>query len=199
MKNFLLNYGIKNIKIIYNSYDLEQYNFKSKKIINFKKKYNLNIDKPVIYIGPNNKGKGILNLLKFLDKTKYKLITTGNPKNKIKGVTNFFFSKEEFRFFLRSCDLVICYSIQTEGWNRIAHESLLSKTPVIGSGIGGMKELLAGSSQVVLTDITLLETEIERVLSRSKYFGNLGFNFVSKFNSEYFENTWLETINSLNS
>ena len=38
-----------------------------------------------------------------------------------------------------------------------------------------MKELLTGSSQVILTDIKLLETEIDRVLSKSKYFGKIKY------------------------
>ena len=70
---------------------------------------------------------------------------------------------------LSCCDIVISFSEFPEGWNRVAHEALLTKTPVIGSGQGGMNELLNKSGQIICRDIAIriiLIGQLERIFGR---------------------------------
>jgi len=105
--------------------------------------------------------------------------------------------RQDYLCLLHASDIVITMSTMVEGWNRIAHESLLSHTPVIGSGRGGMLELLEGAGQKVVTDVTTLPAVVEEVLKDKKYFTEKGFEYVRKFDSKYFEDEWIKTISSL--
>ena len=95
---------------------------------------------------------------------------------------------------LKISDLVLAMSTMPEGWNRIAHEAMLVKTPVIGSGSGGMNELLTNASQYIVTDFSLLQSKIEDALTNKIKLGRLGFDYVKKHDMEYFKNEWLKTI-----
>lgn len=46
----------------------------------------------------------------------------------------------------------VCVSAFNEGWNRIAHESLLAGTPVVGNFAGGLGNLLQQAEQVLVTN-----------------------------------------------
>ena len=81
-----------------------------------------------------------------------------------------------------------------EGWNRIAHEALLSHTPVIGSNSGGMKELLEKAGQVVVNDKTEIYSAVEKVLSQREIFAEKGYEFVKQFDMKYFSNAWIVLV-----
>ncbi len=68
-------------------------------------------------------------------------------------VRNFTLSYSEYILLLSACDVIITMSKFLEGWNRVAHEAMLCKTPVIGSGTGGMRELLEGGGQIICDKI----------------------------------------------
>ena len=195
-ETFLKKKGIKNIKIIYNSYDLNHFSFNEKDIFNLKEKLQLDLKKPVIYIGKNSHGKGISEIINNIDCSKYNLVATGKEgvtSNKFKCV---FLSKREFHMLLKISDLVLAMSTMPEGWNRIAHEAMLVKTAVIGSGSGGMNELLTNASQYIVTDFSLLQTKIEKALTNKTKLGRLGFDYVKKLDMQYFKNEWLKTIST---
>ena len=47
----------------------------------------------------------------------------------------------------------VCLIKVNEGWNRLAHESILIGTPVLGYGNGGLGELLKKSHSIIVQDI----------------------------------------------
>ncbi|MFT4802189.1 MAG: glycosyltransferase involved in cell wall biosynthesis [Flavobacteriaceae bacterium] len=196
-KTALNDLGIKNVKVIYNSFDTKNYEFSKEEKQAFIKKYNLNSAKPIVYLGPNMSEKGIDKVLSVIEQEKYELISTGKVDVYNKNVKTFFFSDNEFRLFLSCCDVVLCMSKMTEGWNRIAHESLLSKTPVIGSGTGGMKELLEKSGQIIVKDVNGLNHIIDDCLQHSSKYIETGYQYVSKFDLEYFKSSWNTLITEL--
>ncbi|MDA7558632.1 hypothetical protein N8768_05685 [Flavobacteriaceae bacterium] len=196
-KTILNDIGVKNIKVIYNAFDTKDYVFSEEAKHVFKKKYNIVGTKPIVYIGPNSLGKGISEILEVIDQDKYKLVATGKVDVSNKNVKTFFFSEEEFPLFLACCDLVLCMSTMTEGWNRIAHEALLSKTPVIGSGTGGMEELLEKSGQIIVKDLNALNNKIEDCLKHSSKYIDAGYQYASKFDLEYFKMSWNNAIEEL--
>lgn len=196
-KNQLNKLGVENVKIIYNAFNVKDYEFSVQQQNAFKKKYNLSGTKPIVYLGPNSFGKGIRNVLNVINVNKYELLATGKTEVNHESVKTFFFSEEEFPLFLSCCDVVLCMSTMIEGWNRIAHEALLAKTPVIGSGSGGMLELLEKSNQVIVKDITILNDKIEYVINNSNQFVNSGHTYASKFDLNYFKLSWHTLIEEI--
>ncbi|MDT0559384.1 hypothetical protein RM697_12025 [Ichthyenterobacterium sp. W332] len=195
-KTFLNDHGIQNVRVIYNAFDVNNYNFSKIEIDDFKDKNLLNNGKPILYLGPLTKGKGVESILKVIDKSQYNCIATSKHPNDL-GIKTVFFNDEEFPLFLASCDVVLCMSTMIEGWNRIAHEALLAKTPVIGSGSGGMMELLKKSNQTIVKDIRNLPKAIDKTIKNHSELVNFGWNYASQLNLDYFENEWSSLIKDL--
>ena len=80
-----------------------------------------------------------------------------------------------------------------EGWNRTAHEAMLCKTPVIGSGLGGMRELLEGGGQIICEDFGDLKERVCYVLEHPEL-GEAGYGFAKQFTVKRFEEEWLNLI-----
>lgn len=64
-----------------------------------------------------------------------------------------------------ACSLAtVCFSKFNEGWNRVAHESLLLGVPVIGNDAGGLTDLLTQAEQYVVSNaneaLSLLEAKL---------------------------------------
>jgi glycosyltransferase involved in cell wall biosynthesis len=79
---------------------------------------------------------------------------------------------------------------------------MLSKTPVIGSGLGGMRELLEDGRQIICTNFRGLKKEVQNLLEDSflrKKIGEDGYNFAKNFTPEKFEQDWLNLIDNINS
>lgn len=196
-KTALNDLGIKNVQVIYNAFDTKNYEFSEQEKDAFKGKYNLKGAKSIVYLGPNSSGKGVDEVLNVIEQEKYELIATGKEDVNNNNIKTFFFSEEEFPLFLACCDLVLCMSTITEGWNRIAHEALLSKTPVIGSGAGGMQELLEKSGQIIIKDLAELNDAIEDCLKNGSQNIDEGYQYASQFDLDYFKSSWNTLIEEL--
>ena len=83
-----------------------------------------------------------------------------------------------------------------EGWNRTTHEAMLCKTPVIGSGLGGMRELLEGGSQAICEDFNDLKEQVSYALDHPEM-GEKGFEFAGQFTVEKFNAEWVRLIESV--
>lgn len=196
-RDYLTERGVKNIEVIYNSFTAEDYHFTNEQRRNFKKRFDIPLDKPLIYIGQNGKGKGIEKVLNVIDTSKYHVVLTGRKKYKSDKIETYYFEEGDFPLFLASCDVVITMSTMVEGWNRTAHEAILAGTPVIGSGTGGMKELLVDSGQMILEDFDDLNIEIEKSLLTNFANSDIAKNYIKQFNREYFELSWKRVITEL--
>lgn len=85
----------------------------------------------------------------------------------------------------RSCCTLALTQIN-EGWNRVAHESILVGTPVIGYNKGGLGDLMKASRSVVVRDIDEAYTVIKESLwvlpeieFNSKYDKSSGINYIA--------------------
>jgi glycosyltransferase involved in cell wall biosynthesis len=193
---YLKNLGCTNVITIYNAFNPEEFICTENEILDFKKKYNFG-EKPVIYIGNAHIQKGVYdsyNALKHLD---VEMVMTGS-KNEAPDLPVRFLSlsRKEYILLLTISDVVVLMSNLLEGWNRVAHEALLCKTPVIGSGAGGMKELLENAKQT----ITLPENLYDRyqfVSNNRQLFTESGYNYVKQFDYTYFNNAWKQAIKNL--
>ncbi len=200
-KQYLVEQGFKSnqIDIIYNSFDLNNYKAKSEEALqNFRYKYNL-LNKKIVYIGNAQKIKGTdisYNILKDLD---IYIVTSGIGTLDIPCL-NLNLNFDEYVTLLQVSSLVVLMSQFNEGWNRVAHEALLCKTPVIGSGRGGMKELLLESGQIICSDSKTLGKSVQVVLEddeNAKLQVETGYKYAKKMDCHYFENAWVNLVKSL--
>ena len=63
---------------------------------------------------------------------------------------------DDFREYLKimaSCECTLALSKVKEGWNRVAHESLLVGTPVLGYKSGGLGDLLKESNSIIVNSV----------------------------------------------
>lgn len=197
-KEYLAKRGCSNIEVIYNSNDPKDFLATEEEKAIFKKKYNLKNNKPIIYIGNASREKGVYDVFHSLKDFEYQLVMTGAENNALDLPVQFMhLSRREFIVMLNCCDAVITFSKMIEGWNRIAHEAMLCKVPVIGSGVGGMKELLQGGKQLVAESANQIPSLVEYCLQNRKVLGENGHSFVKKYDSYYFSNAWRKTIKSI--
>ena len=197
-RDYLQNLGCKKIKVIYNAFDPGDYSVSEEKVKAFKEKYGFQKKIPLVYLGNAHRQKGVYEAYRALKDHNFQFVMTG-AKNHAPDLPVKFLSldKSDYSALLKSSDVVITMSRMAEGWNRIAHEALLSQTPVIGSGTGGMMELLQGGGQLAVADPANLAAAVERVLKNRKQFADSGFNYVKRFDKKYFNTEWQNTIREL--
>ena len=199
-ENYFKEKGYKNVQLIYNAFNLNDFDFSSEEIEEFKKRHNLT-EKPIIYLGNCQKAKGVVEscqALKDLDAT---LVTSGEQMIKIPA-RNLEIEYNDYLKLLKASSIVVTMSKFKEGWCRTAHEAMLLKTPIIGSGKGGMRELLKGGKQIICEDFNSLRAKVEYLLNHPevrKKMGEDGYNFAKNFTVERFKEDWLKLIKKLSS
>ncbi|MFC2175550.1 glycosyltransferase family 4 protein [Bacteroidota bacterium] len=194
-KKYLEDKGCNNVEVIYNAFNPAEYSFSVDELKEFRTKHGLEQDRPLVYIGNAAPGKGVYETYDALKHSNYQLIMTGGT-NKAPGLPVKFLSLdvEDFRKLMGTCNIVVTMSNMMEGWNRVAHEAMLSRTPVIGSGSGGMKELLEEGKQMITQDFNQLPEMVEHCMEHSAGLSESGFRFVSRFDNTYFQNAWRSII-----
>jgi len=195
---YLKRLGCNRVKVIYNSFNPSDYIVAEEAKINFKKQHGFNNEQPIVYIGNAARQKGVYETYEVLKNSNYQLVMTG-AENRASDLPVKFLnlSRTDFVTLLNLADVVVTMSKLIEGWNRIAHEALLCKTPVIGSGTGGMKELLEGARQTIIHSPSQLPAMVENTLKNKAHQGTQGYGYVSKYDHIYFKNEWISTIQNL--
>ncbi|HTR82436.1 MAG TPA: hypothetical protein VMM58_12470 [Bacteroidota bacterium] len=153
----------------------------------------------LVYIGGVTRAKGAMDIYEALGKyDKYFLVGSGEKEPDI-PVMCFSGDYATYLKLLYACDVSLCVSRFSEGWNRVAHESLLMRTPVIGTGIAGSGELLVNSGQYLCYDLTRYERAIDHVIENREQYADKAQAYVrnEKFTLPYFNRQWKEIINSL--
>ncbi|MFA6446369.1 MAG: glycosyltransferase [Candidatus Paceibacterota bacterium] len=187
--------GFTKTTIIYNPFEIEKYALHNlDDLEKFKYQYKLN-KKPIVYIGNAQAIKGahkVYETLKFLD---VHLVTSGISQISLPTI-NLDLSFKQYTMLLQISSVVVLMSQIKEGWNRVAHEAILCHTPVIGSGSGGMNELLTKSDQQICNDWSKLEEMvIETLKGYSK--NEVGYNYAKQFSIDKFKLDWIKLINEL--
>lgn len=190
--------GHKNVFKIYNAFDIKDYDINLEDVEKFKKEKKL-LGKPIIYLGNCQGAKGVVEAYSALKDLDAYLVTTGQKDVEIPALY-FDLNYVDYLKLLKSSSVILTMSKFKEGWCRTAHEAMLCKTPVIGSGRGGMRELLEGGNQAICSDFKNLREKVEFLLDnpgkRSKM-GQEGFNFAKNFTLEKFQESWINTINKI--
>jgi len=193
--NFLKEYHIQNSELIYWGFDPAAFEFSEEDILGFKDKYNL-MDKPIVYLGNCQERKGVVDAYNQLKELNVHLVTSGEEQIKLPA-KNLALDYREYCLLLAASDVVLTLSKFKEGWNATAHEALLAGTPVVGSGLGGMHELLDGAGQLICTDINQLSTLVLHAFDHKAELVEKGRLYAMQFTFERFNRSWLKLIERL--
>ena len=194
-QNHFLERGYSKVDLIYNAFDTDQFHFEAEEICEFKKKFGLE-GKPIVYLGNCQRIKGVVEVYQHLKDLDVHLVTSGRKEIDIPAL-NLNLDYRDYLLLLRTSSVVITMSKFMEGWNRTAHEAMLCKTPVIGSGLGGMRELLEGGGQIICDDFDDLKEMVYYILNHPER-GELGYEFAKQFTVKKFNDEWLSLIEKVN-
>jgi len=192
--------GFTNIRTIYNAFDADEFSIERREIEEFRKKYGLQ-GKPIIYLGNSTAHKGGREAFLALNGLNAHFVSTGKVPIEIEGVRTLYLDRREYLKLMRSSAVALTLSQFDEGWCRTAHEAMLCGTPVIGSGRGGMEELLRGGKQLICPRISELRETVQKLLEnqdRRKKMGEDGHDFARTFSMERFQSDWVNLILEVN-
>jgi len=185
----LTSMGFDNVSVIYNSFDPSEFVVTEEEKVQFKKKYFSN-QKPIVYLGNAFLKKGVIQAYEELKNLDVNLVTSGKSLIKLPCL-NLNLSYREYLILLSVSNVVLTMSRFLEGWNRTAHEATLLGTTVIGSGKGGMKELLEKSNQIICSEFRNLKNTVVDVLSENNN-RELDNYFILTLNLNNFKNNWMK-------
>ena len=197
-RNHFVEKGYSNVQKIYNCFDMANFNISKEEAEYFKKEYKLE-GKPIVYLGSPQRAKGVLESCEVLKGLDCYLVTSGEPLVEARAL-NLQLEYKDYLRLMKAASVVVQMSKFKEGWCRIAHEAMLLGTPVIGSGRGGMGELLERGGQIICKDFNQLRERIEYLLNnpqKREEMSETGFNFAKTFTLERFKEKWLEVIKEI--
>lgn len=125
--------------------------------------------KKIIYIGNHQVKKGVELVGSLLgDLPDVTLVSSGKQSEPVSMPRNSRYLNLGYEDYLRVLsfsEVVIAFSLFEEGWCRSAHEAIMMGREVIGSGAGGMRELLEVSG-LQAVDLEQVRSEVIRILER---------------------------------
>ncbi|MFZ7114095.1 MAG: glycosyltransferase family 4 protein [Bacteroidota bacterium] len=197
-KKYFEEKGCRNVSVIYNSFNPGLYGKSEEDEVSFRQKNGIPVDKKIVYIGNAIREKGVVEVYDALKNSGFHLVMTG-PRNRVPelNVQYLNLKRTEYLQLLTFSSVVVCFSLMEEGWNRIAHESLLSHTPVVGKESGGMTELLSNAGQIVVRDKSEIRDAVDKAIANRAQLAETGFKYVRQFDLEYFEKAWKDIIRSV--
>lgn len=193
----LLRRGCRRVEIVYNAFDLSEFEFAPGEVEATVRRFGLSTDKPLVYIGNAARSKGVEEVYGALRDAPFTLFMTGHDPDTDIPVPCLNLERRDYLCMLKASSVVLTMSFMLEGWNRVAHEAMLCGTPVVGSGSGGMRELLLGGGQVVHPGGYSLREVVEAVIMRRGELGETGRAYASRLNSDYFTRAWLALADDL--
>jgi glycosyltransferase involved in cell wall biosynthesis len=157
------------------------------------------LTKPIVYIGNCQPAKGVRESYEALCGLDVHLVTSGRPAIDLPAL-NLELSYADYLTLLAASSAVVTMSKFDEGWCITAHEAMLLGRPVIGSGRGGMRELLEGGDQIVCPRFEDLQAHVVAILEQpeaARARAEAGRAFARTFTTERFERAWVALLAQL--
>jgi glycosyltransferase involved in cell wall biosynthesis len=202
-RDFLRERGLQNVRVIHNGFDVNAYQASPEDVDAFRARYDLQ-GKPIIYLGRAGPRRGATEAFDALKDLQAHFIVSSPAREGPSGldsrVRRLHLCQPDYIALLSAATVTVTMSSFDEGWCRVAHESLLCGTPVLGSGRGGMRELLEGAGQIVCTDLRALREAVERLLGDAPFRTRLaeqGRRFARLFTHERFLSEWMSVIDEV--
>jgi glycosyltransferase involved in cell wall biosynthesis len=191
--------GCARVQTIYNGFREADFVIRDDEVASFRRRFGWT--KPVVYIGNHHPGKGILQSYEALKGLDVHLVTSGKWLANVPPI-NLELSYRDYLCLLRASSVIVTMSLFHEGWCRTAHEAMLLERPVVGSGFGGMGELLRGGSQIVCSRFEDLRSHVEALLAEPERRGRMGeeaHRFARTFTEDRMRSDWVRLLSSLDS
>ncbi len=198
--NYYKQKGFKKALTILNGFDIKAMDNSLNVLDNTAvlKKFNLK-SKNYIHLGSYGLAKGQNMVIECLKGLELQKVATCSSKvlltEGLKDVHIINASFEEYNVLLKNAYAVICMSEFKEGWCRVLHEAAIHGTPILGSGLGGMSELLNIGGYIPSNKDNLrdhLSTRIKKgSLSKDKIY------LYRSFTLEKFYQAWRSCIGEL--
>jgi glycosyltransferase involved in cell wall biosynthesis len=185
------------VEVIYNSFDTVEFDIDMPEADATVRKYGLPTDRPLVYIGNTGRGKGVEDVYAALKDAPFALFMTGNEPDKRLPVPCFNLERREYLCLLEASSVVLTMSRKLEGWTRVAHEAMMCESPVIGTGSGGLLELLQAGGQIVHPGAAGLREAGEAAMARRAELGSRGRAYAETLNLTYFNNAWVRLVTTL--
>ncbi|OWT33254.1 glycosyl transferase family 1 [Methanobrevibacter sp. 87.7] len=184
----------KKLRLYQNSVDISKFNQENN--YDFKKElkeeYNLNNDYPIlVFVGNLIPRKNVNSIIeaKKIAKTNYNLVIVGdgpekdNLKKLAENVDNIYFTgaRRDVEKILPNCDTLILPS-HTESFGLVLIEALACGCSVIGSNVGGIKEIITDDVGVLVNpeDIKSISNGIDKIFSDNKLLNKFKSNARSR-------------------
>lgn len=223
LRDALTQNGIKNIEVIYNGINVEEWVVGNKLVNDFKNKYNLNNKKIILFGGRLNELKGGAQIISAMEGIVEKinnavLVILGNyegyaeslsNKAEQKGLRNNvvftgWLSGDELKAAFNSADVIVSPSICFDSFPTINLEAMVCKKPVVSACFGGAAEaVLDGETGYVVNPFNIKELadKIVYLLENqeiAKKSGEAGFERVKKeFGLDRMVNNYLSWYNKI--
>jgi len=184
-KKYFNSKGIKNCFIIYNYFNHEHYTL-----------FDKNNKEKLIHLGQFSwkNDKDIFLLAHKLYQQGYSCYFSTNNINDVKYSTKeyqiIYESFSDYLLRMQKSLYTLALTKINEGWNRVAHESLLCGTQVIGYKKGGLGELLEGSNAIVVNNIDEAYQSIIGGISHS-----INRTFLNRFSTHQVSKQFTEICN----
>lgn len=194
-ERYFVDRGFSNVHLAYCPFEIEKYRVTEEEVSEFKKQYGFG-GRPLVYIGNPQPKKGTHLVYEELKNENYDLVTSGEGSLILPKARHLKLNFPDYVKLLAACDVVITFSQFKEGWCRVAHEAILVGTPVIGSGLGGMAEILANCGQLTCDNTSSIRQTVRSILSSSNQ--EIAANsWARSMSTSSFRTQWLEIIRSL--
>jgi glycosyltransferase involved in cell wall biosynthesis len=180
--------GYSNVHLIHCGFELADYEVTDAEVADFRRRFGFGTER-IAYIGNPQFKKGADIAHAALATSGFTLVTSGVGDLKL-AARHLDLGFRDYVCLLRASDVVVTMSRFREGWNRVAHEAMLVGTPVVGSGQGGMAELLRGGGQLICEEPTELADTVRRAVAGRAAFAESGRRFARQFSAERFTREW---------
>lgn len=191
-QDYFYNLGFRNIETIYCGFDRNDFIVDQRSLQELQTKINPE-NKKIVYIGNSQRKKGADKVYEALRlREDLVLITSGNKDIELPCL-NLDLDRKGYLALLQLSSAVVTFSQFKEGWNRVAHEAMMLGIPVIGSGFGGMGELLTGGRQKIVTEASALSAALNAVFADAEM-GLRGREYAETFSKEKFEKSCLDLV-----
>lgn len=194
-RDLLVAKGYRNVHLVYCGFRLADYEVSDAEVAAFRARHGLGTSR-IVYIGNPQRKKGADLAHAALRDSEFTLVTSGVGDLAL-PVRHLDLSFRDYVCLLRSADAVVTMSRFKEGWNRVAHEAMLVGTPVVGSGAGGMGELLRGGGQVICEEPAEIAAAVRRAIASRAELAAAGRRYARGFSDERFTREWQELIRRL--
>ncbi len=196
---YLRKRGVTNVYTIPNAFRLGDFALDQDETAAFQKRYGL-LGKPVIYLGALGPGKGVEQAFDALKDLDVHLVASGRATAPTPSLRCMHLDRRDYLRLLAASDIAVTMSQFEEGWCRAAHEAMLCETPVVGSGKGGMRELLEPGGQIIAHNFDEMRAAVKDLLADEENRaerGRAGYEFARQFTYERFRSNWIEVVREM--